>query len=148
MVGVTKLPFIPWDDPRVMDSTDALALEEIPKRLLVVGGGIIGLEMGTVYDALGSQVTVVELSGGLIPGADRDLVRPLERRLKGRFENIYLNTKVTAIEPQKQGLKCHFEGKGAPESDIFDRVLVAIGRQLHPGRSSAAHQCAAHLRHR
>ncbi len=130
---VTKLPFIPWDDPRVMDSTDALALEEIPKRLLVVGGGIIGLEMGTVYDALGSQVTVVELSGGLIPGADRDLVRPLERRLKGRFENIYLNTRVTAIEPQKRGLKCHFEGKGAPEHDVFDRVLVAIGRQPNGG---------------
>ncbi|RMG58095.1 MAG: dihydrolipoyl dehydrogenase [Gammaproteobacteria bacterium] len=130
---VTKLPFIPWDDPRVMDSTDALELQEIPKRLLVVGGGIIGLEMGTVYDALGSKVTVVELSGGLIPGADRDLVRPLERRLKGRFENIFLNTKVTAIEPQKKGLKCSFEGKGAPEHDVFDRVLVAIGRQPNGG---------------
>ncbi|NOX76864.1 MAG: dihydrolipoyl dehydrogenase [Gammaproteobacteria bacterium] len=130
---VTKLPFIPWDDPRVMDSTDALEIQEIPKRLLVVGGGIIGLEMATVYDALGSKVTVVELSPGLIPGADRDVVRPLERRIKKRYENIYLNTKVTAIEPTEAGMLCSFEGplngkKGAPENDTFDRVLVAIGR--------------------
>ena len=125
---VTKLPFIPWDDPRVMDSTDALEIEEVPKRLLVVGGGIIGLEMATVYDALGSKVTVVELSPGIIPGADRDVVRPLERRIKQRYEKIYLNTKVTAIEPSKKGLVCKFEGKGAPAEDTFDRVLVAIGR--------------------
>ncbi|MDH5784524.1 MAG: dihydrolipoyl dehydrogenase [Chromatiales bacterium] len=125
---VTKLPFIPWDDPRVMDSTDALEIEEVPKRLLVVGGGIIGLEMATVYDALGSKVTVVELSPGLIPGADRDVVRSLERRIKKKYENIFLNTKVTAIEPSKKGLVCKFEGKGAPEEDTFDRVLVAIGR--------------------
>jgi len=125
---VTKLPFIPWDDPRVMDSTDALEIEEVPERLLVVGGGIIGLEMATVYDALGSKVTVVELSPGIIPGADRDVVRPLERRIKKKYENIYLNTKVTAIEPGKEGLVCSFEGKEAPEKDTFDRVLVAIGR--------------------
>jgi dihydrolipoamide dehydrogenase len=125
---VTKLPFIPWDDPRVMDSTDALEIEEVPERLLVVGGGIIGLEMATVYDALGSNVTVVELSPGLIPGADRDVVRPLERRIKQRYEKIYLNTKVTAIEPNNKGLVCKFEGKGAPEEDTFDRVLVSIGR--------------------
>ena len=130
---VTKLPFIPWDDPRVMDSTDALEIEEVPERLLVVGGGIIGLEMATVYDALGSKVTVVELSPGLIPGADRDVVRPLERRIKKRYENIYLNTKVTAIKPSKKGLVCSFEGlpnkkTKAPESDTFDRVLVSIGR--------------------
>ena len=125
---VTKLPFIPWDDPRVMDSTDALEIEEVPERLLVVGGGIIGLEMATVYDALGSKVTVVELSPGLIPGADRDVVRPLERRIKKKYENIYLDTKVTAIEPTKEGLVCSFEGKKAPEQDTFDRVLVAIGR--------------------
>ncbi|MCF6210406.1 MAG: dihydrolipoyl dehydrogenase [Gammaproteobacteria bacterium] len=125
---VTKLPFIPWDDPRVMDSTDALELAEVPKRLLVVGGGIIGLEMATVYDALGSKVSVVELSPDLIPGVDRDVVRPLERRIKKRYENIWLNTKVTAIEPTKTGLKCSFEGKNAPNSDTFDRVLVAIGR--------------------
>ncbi len=125
---VTKLPFIPWDDPRVMDSTDALEIEEIPKRLLVVGGGIIGLEMATVYDALGAKVTVVELSKGLIPGVDRDIVRPLERRIKKRYENIYLQTKVTAIEPTEAGLVCSFEGKKAPENDTFDRVLVSIGR--------------------
>jgi len=125
---VTKLPFIPWDDPRVMDSTDALEIREVPKRLLVVGGGIIGLEMATVYDALGSSVTVVELSPGLIPGVDRDVVRPLERRIKKRYENIYTNTKVTAIEPGADGLVCRFEGKKAPESDTFDGVLVSIGR--------------------
>ncbi len=125
---VSKLPFIPWDDPRVMDSTDALEIETVPERLLVVGGGIIGLEMATVYDALGSKVTVVELSSGLIPGADRDVVRPLERRIKKRYENIYLNTKVTAIEASDKGMLCHFEGKKAPASDTFDRVLVSIGR--------------------
>jgi dihydrolipoamide dehydrogenase len=94
----------------------------------VVGGGIIGLEMATVYDALGASVTVVELSPGLIPGVDRDVVRPLERRIKKRYENIYTNTKVTAIEPGADGLVCRFEGKGAPESDTFDAVLVSIGR--------------------
>jgi len=125
---VSKLPFIPWDDPRVMDSTDALEIQEVPQRLLVVGGGIIGLEMATVYDALGANVSIVELSPGLIPGADRDVVRPLERRIKKLYENIYTNTKVTAIEPTVDGLLCRFDGKGAPESDTFDRVLVAIGR--------------------
>ncbi len=125
---VTKLPFIPWDDPRVMDSTDALELETIPKRMLVVGGGIIGLEMATVYDALGADITVVELSAGLIPGADRDIVRPLERRIKRRYEKIYTSTKVTSITPIEEGLVCAFEGKNAPENDIFDRVLVSIGR--------------------
>ena len=129
---VSKLPFIPWDDPRVMDSTDALEIEEVPKRLLVVGGGIIGLEMATVYDALGSKVTVVELGPGLIPGVDRDLIRPLERRIKKKYENIYLDTKVTAIKPESNGLVCSFEGlsnkKKAPETDTFDRVLVSIGR--------------------
>ncbi|MEE9445562.1 MAG: dihydrolipoyl dehydrogenase [Cocleimonas sp.] len=131
---VTKLPFIPWEDPRVMDSTDALELEEVPKRLLVVGGGIIGLEMATVYDALGSDITVVELGSGLMPGADRDLVRPLERRIKKKYENIFLDTKVSEIKPTKEGLVCTFEGdkigtkKGAPATDTFDRVLVSIGR--------------------
>ncbi len=125
---VTKLPFIPWDDPRVMDSTDALALRSIPKRLLVVGGGIIGLEMATVYHALGAQITVVELSPDLIPGADRDIVKPLHNRIKGLYENIYLNTKVTAITPTSDGLVCSFDGKNAPETDTFDSVLVAIGR--------------------
>ena len=125
---VTKLPFIPWDDPRVMDSTAALALRSIPKRLLVVGGGIIGLEMATVYHALGAQITVVELSSDLIAGADRDIVKPLHNRIKGLYENIYLNTKVTAITPTPDGLVCSFEGKDAPATDTFDSVLVAIGR--------------------
>ena len=125
---VTKLPFIPWDDPRVMDSTDALELEEIPQRLLVVGGGIIGLEMATVYDALGASITIVELSPSLIPGTDKDIIRPLERRIKKKYENIYLNTKVTKITPTEDGLVCKFEGKKAPEEDTFDRVLVSIGR--------------------
>lgn len=131
---VTKLPFIPWDDPRVMDSTDALELEEVPKRLLVVGGGIIGLEMATVYDALGAEITVVELGSGLMPGADRDIVRPLERHIKKKYANIFLNTKVSEITPSDDGLICKFEGddigskKGAPEFDTFDRVLVSIGR--------------------
>ncbi len=126
--SVTKLPFIPWEDERVWDSTDALELHTIPKRLLVVGGGIIGLEMATVYSALGAQVTVVELSPGLIPGADRDLIRPFEKLLKGRYENIYTSTKVTELKPLKKGIKCKFEGDKAPEEDTFDNVLVAIGR--------------------
>ncbi len=125
---VTKLPFVPWHDARVMDSTDALEIEKVPERLLVVGGGIIGLEMATVYDALGSKVTIVELSSGIIPGADRDVVRPLERRIKKRYENLYLDTKVTAIEPTDNGLLCSFDGKKAPAEDTFDGVLVAIGR--------------------
>ena len=131
---VTKLPFIPWEDPRVMDSTDALELEEVPKRMLVVGGGIIGLEMATVYDALGADITVVELGSGLMPGADRDIVRPLERRIKKKYENIFLDTKVSEIKPTKKGLVCTFEGdkvgkkNGPPETDTFDRVLVSIGR--------------------
>jgi len=125
---VTKLPFIPWDDPRVMDSTDALELEEIPKNLLVVGGGIIGLEMATVYDALGANVTVVELSPGLMPGVDRDLIRLFERSIKKRYDNIYIDTKVVEIKPLKKGLVCKFEGKKAPAEATFDRVLVSIGR--------------------
>ncbi len=126
--SVTKLPFIPWDDPRVWDSTDALELHTIPKRLLVVGGGIIGLEMATVYSALGAQVTVVELSPGLIPGADRDLIRPFEKALKQRYENIFTSTKVTELTPSKKGIVCKFEGDKAPAEDTFDNVLVAIGR--------------------
>jgi len=125
----TQIPVFPNDDPRLMDSTDALELEEIPERLLVVGGGIIGLEMATVYDALGAKVTIVELSPDLIPGCDRDLVRPLERRLKKKYENIFTGTQVTAIEAKKKGLKVNFEGSKAPKSDTFDRVLVAVGRR-------------------
>jgi len=126
--SVFKIPGLPYDDERLMDSTGALELADIPKRLLVIGGGIIGLEMATVYDALGSRVSVVELSPSLIPGCDTDLVRPLMKRVKKRYENIWLNSKVTAIESLKKGLKVSFEGKGIPESDTFDRVLLAVGR--------------------
>ncbi|WP_017365767.1 dihydrolipoyl dehydrogenase [Methylococcus capsulatus] len=123
-----KIPDFPHDDPRLMDSTDALALQEVPKRLLIVGGGIIGLEMATVYHALGAGITVVELMDQLIPGCDADLVRPLHQHIKKQYENIYLKTRVSRIEPEAAGLKVFFEGEGAPESDLFDRVLVAVGR--------------------
>jgi dihydrolipoamide dehydrogenase len=125
---VTKIPVFPHDDPRMMDSTDALDLEDVPERLLVIGGGIIGLEMATVYNALGSKITVVELQDSLIPGADKDIVKPLLKRVKGQYESIYLNTKVAKIEPQEDGLKVWLEGKDAPETDVFDKILVAVGR--------------------
>ncbi|GIX27893.1 MAG: dihydrolipoyl dehydrogenase [Burkholderiales bacterium] len=124
-----KLPGLPYEDPRVMDSTDALRLDEIPKRLLVIGGGIIGLEMATVYHALGSKVSVVELLDGLIPGADRDVVKPLEKRIRARYEAIYLKTKVARLEALKEGLKATFEGEQAPAPQVYDRVLVAVGRR-------------------
>ncbi len=124
-----ELPGIPHDDPRVMDSTDALRLEAIPERMLVIGGGIIGLEMAAVYDALGSKITVVELTDELLPGCDRDLVKPLQARIAKRYERILLGAKVTRIEPRPDALEVFFEGDGAPESDRFDRVLVAVGRR-------------------
>ncbi len=125
-----RLPFIPHDDERVIDSTGALELRDIPKRLLVLGGGIIGLEMACVYDALGSKVTIVELMDQIIPGADKDIVKPLHTRIAGRYENILLKTKVTAVEPQKGGLKVTFEdADGKTSTDTFDRVLVAVGRR-------------------
>jgi dihydrolipoamide dehydrogenase len=126
--SVTKIPAFPFDDPRVMDSTDALEMENIPKRLLIVGGGIIGLEMATVYNALGSEITVVELADQLIPSADKDIVNPLLKRIKKQYSNIFLSTKVNSIEPLKEGLKVGFEGKKAPEFDTFDKVLVSVGR--------------------
>ena len=125
----TKFPGAP-DDERIMDSTGALKLDDIPKRLLVIGGGIIGLEMGTVYDALGSKVSVVEFMDGLITGCDRDLVRPLQKRMDKRFEAIMLSTKVTKMETKKDGIHVSFEGDEAPkEVQIYDRVLVSIGRK-------------------
>ena len=124
-----ELPFIPHDDPRVIDSTGALELADIPKRLLVLGGGIIGLEMGCVYDALGTKVTVVELMDQIIPGADKDIVKPLHKRIEKRYENIHLKTKVTAIAAEKAGLKVTFEGPGGTSTDTFDKVLVAVGRR-------------------
>ena len=117
------------NDPRIMDSTGALELKDIPKKLLIVGGGIIGLEMGTVYDALGSSVSVVELTDGLIQGCDRDIVRPLHKRMEKRFENIWLETKVTKIEAKKEGIIVHFEGDNAPKEEVFDRILVSVGRK-------------------
>ena len=118
------------DDARIMDSTGALKLDDIPKRLLVIGGGIIGLEMGTVYDALGSRVSVVEFMDGLITGCDRDLVRPLQKRMDKRFEAIMLSTKVAKMEAKKDGIHVSFEGDEAPkEVQIYDRVLVSIGRK-------------------
>lgn len=123
-----KLPFIP-DDPRVMDSTGALALEDVPERLLVIGGGIIGLEMATVYNALGSQVTVVEMLTGLVAGADKDIVKPLLNRVKKRYQGIWLETRVTGVKSSKAGLVVSFEGKQAPAGpQTYDRILVAVGR--------------------
>jgi dihydrolipoamide dehydrogenase len=125
----TKIPVFPHEDPRLWDSTDALQLTEIPKKLLIVGGGIIGLEMATVYHAMGSEISVVELMDQIIPGCDKDLVTPLARRIKKQYKNIWLETKVNSIEALKEGLKVSFEGKNAPESELFDAVLVAVGRK-------------------
>ena len=123
-----KLPFLP-EDPRIIDSTGALELTAIPEHLLVIGGGIIGLEMATVYHALGSKITIVEMLDGLITGADRDIVRPFQNRISKQYENIWLETKVTKVEAQKKGLKVHFEGKNAPEKpQMFDRILSSVGR--------------------
>ncbi|MFA5825999.1 MAG: dihydrolipoyl dehydrogenase [Gallionellaceae bacterium] len=135
--SVARIPGFPYDDPRIIDSTGALALQDVPKRMLIIGGGIIGLEMATVYDALGSKISVVELADGLIPGADKDLVRPLHKRIEKRYEAIYLKTKVTKIEAQKTGLKVTFEGEQAPEPQLYDRVLMAVGRRPN-GREIAA----------
>jgi len=123
-----RLPFMPNDDCRVLDSTGALGLASVPERLLVIGGGIIGLEMATVYHELGARITVVELMDQLIPGADRDIVAPLAKRIGGRYENIYLKTQVTGAEAGAGGLRVSFEGPGAPAGDVFDQVLVAVGR--------------------
>jgi dihydrolipoamide dehydrogenase len=122
------LPFVP-NDPRVIDSTGALELIDIPERLLVIGGGIIGLEMATVYHALGSKITVVEMLDGLMAGADKDIVKPFHNWVKKRYENIWLETRVTAVEALDEGLKVSFEGKHAPDQpEVFDRILVAVGR--------------------
>ena len=125
---VTKLPMFPFDDKRVMDSTDALMLEKIPKRMLVVGGGIIGLEMATIYDALGSEITIVELGEQIIPQADKDIVMPLFKKIKKKYANVFLNTKVIKMTALKKGIKVDFEGKDSPKTDTFDKVLVAVGR--------------------
>jgi dihydrolipoamide dehydrogenase len=135
--SVARIPGFPYDDPRLIDSTGALALADIPQRLLVIGGGIIGLEMACVYDALGSKVTVVELMNQLIPGADADLVRPLAKRIEKRYEKILLKTKVVKLDAGKDGLLATFEGEGAPQPQLYDRVLLAVGRRPN-GREIAA----------
>jgi dihydrolipoamide dehydrogenase len=132
-----SLPGLP-DDPRVIDSAGALELPLDCKRLLVIGGGIIGLEMACVYDALGVRVTVVELSDGLMPGTDRDLVRPLQKRIEKRYERILVSTKVAKLEASAEGLRATFEGPDAPEPQLFDRVLVAVGRSANGNAANAA----------
>ncbi len=126
---VTEIPGFPNDDARLMDSTDALNLEEVPDRMLIIGGGIIGLEMATVYDALGAEITVVELQDSLIPGADKDIIKPLQKRLQNKYANIYLKTRVNKINKLAEGLEVEFEGESAPKTDTFDKILVAVGRQ-------------------
>ena len=132
-----KLPGFPWDDARVMDSTDALMLVEVPKKLLVVGGGIIGLEMACVYSALGSQVTVVEFMDQLMPGADKDLVKPLADLLKKRGVAVHLKCKVAQVEAKKDGLHARFEGDSVPSETKYDRVLVSVGRAPNGGKLGA-----------
>jgi dihydrolipoamide dehydrogenase len=132
-----RLPGLP-DDPRVIDSTGALELPADANKLLVIGGGIIGLEMACVYDALGAKVTVVELSDGLMPGTDRDLVRPLQKRIEKRYEKILLKTRVTKLEASAAGLSATFEGPDAPPPQLFDRVLVAVGRSANGNAVNAA----------
>ena len=133
-----KLPAFPWDDPRVMDSTDALDLADVPKTMLVVGGGIIGLEMATVYRALGSEVTVVEFMPQLMPGADADLVKPLADRLKKQGVAIHLKTKVVEAKAGKKGIEVAFEGESIPAGKVYDRVLVSVGRAPNGGKLDAA----------
>jgi dihydrolipoamide dehydrogenase len=130
------LPGLPKDE-RIMDSTGALELRDIPGKLLIVGGGIIGLEMATVYDALGSAVTVVELADALIPGADKDLIKPLQKRITARYAGIHLGTRVEAIAAEDDGLHVRFAGKETPATTTFDRVIVAVGRRPNGGALNA-----------
>lgn len=136
--SVVKIPGFPYDDPRLIDSTGALELRQIPKRMLVIGGGIIGLEMACVYDALGAKVSVVEFADGLIPAADRDIVKPLQKRIEKRYEAVMLKTKVTKLEARANGLLATFEGDAAPkEPQLYDMVLMAVGRRPN-GKDIAA----------
>jgi dihydrolipoamide dehydrogenase len=131
-----RLPGLP-DDPRIMDSTDALELAEVPERLLVVGGGIIGLELAAVFHALGSRITVVELESQLMPGTDADLVKVLHKAIAARYAGISTGAKVTGVEARDDGLHVSFEGEGAPTRDVFDRMLVAVGRRPNGDRIGA-----------
>src|SRR5262245_52411867 len=145
--SVARIPGFPYDDPRLVDSTSALELRGIPKRMLVIGGGIIGLEMACVYDALGSNMTEVELLDGLSPGVDRDIVKPRETRIKKRYEAIYLKTKVAKLEARPDGLMATFEGPSAPPPQTYDRVLLAVGRRPN-GREIAAEKAGVHVNER
>ena len=146
-----KLPGLPYDDPRLMDSTGALDLKDVPKRLLIIGGGIIGLEMATVYDALGARVSVVEFMDRLIPGADPDIVKPLARRIEKRYEKIMLKTKVAKIDALPEGLRATFEsadaGAAAPAPEVYDRVLLAVGRRPN-GRNIGADKAGVSVNER
>ena len=132
-----KLGLFPWDDERVLDSTRALELQDVPTKLLVVGGGIIGLEMATVYSALGSEVTVVEFMDQIIPGADADLIKPLAQRLGKKLKGVHLKTKVTAAKATKKGIEVSYEGDSIPADTVFDRVLVSVGRSPNGGSIGA-----------
>ena len=132
-----KIPSFPNEDARLIDSTGALKLDDIPKKLLIIGGGIIGLEMATVYNALGSEITIVEMQDQIIPGCDKDLIRPLFQKIKKDYANIYLSTRVSNIEALADGLKVSFDGQSVPESELFDKVLVAVGRQPNGGLCDA-----------
>ena len=132
-----RLPAFPWDDERIMDSTGALELKDVPKKLLVVGGGIIGLEMATVYAALGSEVTVVEFMDQIIPGADADLIKPLAKRLASKVKGIHLKTKVVEAKATKKGIEVSYEGENIPETTLFDRVLVSVGRSPNGNKVGA-----------
>ena len=142
-----QIPGWPHDDPRVINSTGALRLSAIPPRLLVIGGGIIGLEMATVYHELGSRVTVVELLDSLIPGADKDIVKPLHKRIEKQYENIFLGTKVTSMAASDDGIKVTLEGKNAPGEDTFHQVLVAVGRRPN-GKRIGAENAGVHVNER
>lgn len=145
--SVARIPGFPYDDDRLIDSTGALELSDIPDRMLVIGGGIIGLEMSCVYQALGTKITVVELSSDLIPGCDRDLVRPFQKRVSKLFENIYLDTRVSAMESGAQGITVSFEGSKAPATDTFDKVLLAVGRSPN-GKNIGAENAGVNVNER
>jgi len=133
-----KLPFVPHDDERVWDSTAALELRFIPERMLILGGGIIGLEMGCVYSALGSTVDVVEMTDQLVPPADKDVMKSFMKQIKGKFDNIMLNTKAAKVEAKKDGIYVTFEGDKAPEKPVkYDAILVAVGRAPNGGKLAA-----------
>lgn len=142
--SVARIPGFPYEDPRIIDSTGALALESVPERMLVVGGGIIGLEMAAVYSALGTKITVVELMDSLIPGADKDIVKPLHKHIEKRYEAILLKTKVSKMEALPEGIKVHFEGEKAIDAQVYDKILMAVGRRPN-GKLIGAEHAGVHV---